>query len=79
MPTVVRTLKEVLERGGEVDEARLERTTDADIARMIAEDPDTAPAADDFAGWRRVHNPPPPDVRAIRTRLGLSQAGRCSG
>ena len=74
MPTVVRTLKEVLERGGGVDEARLERTTDADIDRMIAEDPDTAPAADDLAGWRRVYNPPPPDVRAIRTRLGLSQA-----
>ena len=74
MPTVVRTLKQVLEHGGEVDEARLERTTDADIDRMIAEDPDTAPAADDLAGWRRVYNPPPPDVRAIRVRLGLSQA-----
>ncbi len=74
MPTVVRTLKDILERGGEVDEARLERTTDADIDRMIAEDPDTAPAAEDLTGWRRVRNPPLPDVRAIRARLGLSQA-----
>ena len=74
MPTVVRTLKEVLERGGEVDGERLARTTDKDIDRMIAEDPDFAPVAEDLAGWRRVHNPPLPDVRAIRERLGLSQA-----
>ena len=25
-------------------------------------------------GWRRVYNPPRPDVKAIRKRLGLSQA-----
>jgi putative transcriptional regulator len=72
--TVVRSLKEALERGGRVDPTRLRQITDHDIDRMIADDPDTAPVADDLPAWRRVYHPPPADVKVIRRRLGLSQA-----
>ena len=59
---------------GRVDMARLRATTDEEIDRQIAEDPDLAPIVEDMSGWRRVYNPPLPDVRAIRERLGLSQS-----
>jgi hypothetical protein len=42
MPTVARSRKHH-ERTGRVDWARVDATTDKDIARQIAEDPDTAP------------------------------------
>ena len=74
MTTVVRTLKEALERGGTIDKSRLRQMTDDDIDRMIAEDPDTAPVAGDLPAWRRVYHPPLADVKVIRKRLGLSQA-----
>lgn len=59
---------------GKVDRERLRRTTDAEIARQIAADPDTAPDMAEANDWRLVANPPVPDVKAIRKRLGLSQA-----
>jgi putative transcriptional regulator len=59
---------------GRVDRERVRATTDADIARDIAADPDLAPEGDDSSRWERRHEPPLPDVRALRLRLGLSQA-----
>ena len=74
MSTVVRSAKEISKRKGRVNRDRLRRTTDAEIADQIATDPDTAPDMAGARGWRRVANPPVPDVKAIRRRLGLSQA-----
>ena len=59
---------------GKVDWERLNNTTDEDIARQIAEDPDTAPLIHDLTGWQVHRNPPVPDVRRIREQLGLSQS-----
>ncbi|MHB8530455.1 MAG: helix-turn-helix domain-containing protein [Caulobacteraceae bacterium] len=59
-----------------IDWAALERTTDAQIAEQIADDPETAPifTPDELARARRVGAPPATgDVKAIRRRLGLSQ------
>lgn len=55
------------------DRARMAATTDEDIARQIAEDPDTAPdmagvPPADFTVRRRF-----PEVRALRKRLALTQ------
>lgn len=58
---------------GRVDWDRLLATTDEEIDRQIAEDPDLAPVITDMSGWRKVYNPPLPDVRAVRERLGLTQ------
>lgn len=58
---------------GRVDSERLRATTDEDIDRQIAADPDTAPRIDDLSGWKVVRNPPVPDVRQIREKMGLSQ------
>lgn len=55
------------------DLAKLDATTDADIARQIAEDPDTAPDLSDVdpSGFTVRH--PFPDVRSLRQRLGMTQ------
>ena|SRR5438045_4305466 len=60
---------------GKIDWARIDATTDADIARQISEDPDTAPifSAKQIAAARRVRAADVEDVKALRTRLGLSQ------
>lgn len=53
-------------------------TTDAEIDAQIAADPDTSPAWTDadFANAKWVLPwPRPEDIRALRKRLGLSQAG----
>ncbi len=57
-----------------MDLRRVRATTDKDIARWIAEDPDTAPELPPEAKPHVVYTPPLPDVRQIRTRLGLTQA-----
>jgi putative transcriptional regulator len=59
---------------GRIDRARLRATTDEEIARQIAADPDLAPDMGDVTEWKLVYNPPLPNVRAIRERLGLSQS-----
>jgi putative transcriptional regulator len=71
MTIVVKSAAEIGK--GRVDLERLRRTTDEEIAQQIAEDADTAPDMSGRGGWRRVYNPPLPDVKAIRKRLGLSQ------
>ena len=74
MPIVRRSAKETRKRGGRVDWERVRKTTDREIAAQIAADPDTAPDMADLRGMRRVYNPRVPNVKAIRHKLGLSQA-----
>ena len=59
-----------------VDWHRVDATGDEDIARQAAEDQDTAPvftAAEILVAGRRITPDEVEDVRALRTRLGLSQ------
>ncbi len=82
MPIVRRSAKEIRKRGGgRVDWKRVRATTDREIAAQIASDPDTAPDMSRVKDMRRVYNPPLPDVKAIRAKLGLSQPAfaRCFG
>jgi putative transcriptional regulator len=75
MSIVKRSASEIRKRGGgRVDWKRVRSTTDREIAAQIASDPDTAPDMSRLKGLRRVYNPPIPDVKAIRNRLGLSQS-----
>jgi putative transcriptional regulator len=75
MPIVRRSAKEIRRRGGgHVDWKRVRATTDREIAAQIASDPDTAPDMGGVKDMRRVYNPPLPDVKAIRAKLGLSQS-----
>lgn len=60
-----------------VDWSRVDATTDEEIARQAAEDEDTAPvftAEEILAAGHRVAPEEIEDVRALRTRFGLSQA-----
>jgi putative transcriptional regulator len=64
---------EDIETAQPADPVRMAATTDDDIARQIADDPDTAPDMSDappgdFTVRRRF-----PEVRALRRRLGLTQ------
>ncbi len=74
MPIVRRTAKEIRKSGGRVNWERVRHTTEEEIAAQIAADPNTAPEVGDLREFRRVYNPPVPDVKAIRRKLGLSQA-----
>jgi putative transcriptional regulator len=59
-----------------IDWRRVDATTDADIARQVAVDADTAPlfTPDEIlAAGRRIVPDDVEDVRALRTQLGLSQ------
>jgi putative transcriptional regulator len=70
--TVKRSIHEIdLTR---VDWAKADQTTDDEIAAQIASDPDSAPdMAGQHARARIVRPPAQVDVKAIRTRLGLTQ------
>ena len=75
MPIVRRTRADL--DLSKVDWHRLAATTDREIAKQIAADPDTAPifSARELNRAKRVVPPPAAeDVRAIRRRLGLTQA-----
>jgi len=74
MPTVRRSVKEIRKHAGRVDWERVRRITDREIAAHIATDPDTAPDMAKARDLRPVYNPPVPNVKAIRHKLGLSQA-----
>ncbi|MGE0715417.1 MAG: helix-turn-helix domain-containing protein [Alphaproteobacteria bacterium] len=52
-----------------LDESKFDATTDEDIARQIADDPDLAPELS--ARSDRL----PPDPRTLRERVGMSQEG----
>lgn len=74
MAIVSRTRRQIAESGGgHVDWEKVRNTTDEDIRRQIAEDPDLAPEITDFSDFRKVYNPPIPDLKAIRRKLRLSQ------
>jgi len=49
-------------------------TTDKDIAKWIADDPDTAPELTPEAKPHVLYNPALPNVRRLRERLGMTQA-----
>ncbi len=74
MPTIKRSQAEIRKTGGRVDLKQVRATTDKDIARWIAEDPDTAPDLPSKVRPRVVFTPPLPDVRRIREQLSLTQA-----
>jgi putative transcriptional regulator len=74
MPIVRRSANEILKRGGRVEWERVRKTTDREIAAQIAGDQDTAPDMTEAAEIRRIYNPPMPDLKAIRRKLGVSQA-----
>ena len=63
MPIVMRTRKQLDQM--KIDWRRIDRTSDAEIRRQIAADPDTAPETTDFSGFRRVR--PPARVAGLYT------------
>ena len=73
MPTTRRSNTEIRKARGRIDTKRVRAANDKDIARWIAEDPETAPELPRGAKSRLVHNPPLPDVKSIRKKLGLTQ------
>ena len=73
MPIVRRSASQIDK--GRVNRERLRATTEREIARQIASDPDIQEmTAADLRRARQVYNPPVPDVKAVRHKLGLSQA-----
>jgi putative transcriptional regulator len=75
MPIVRRTRADL--DLSKIDWHRVAATTDREIAKQIAADPDTAPifSARELNRAKRIVPPPTAeDVRAIRRRLGLTQA-----
>ena len=60
------TLERAIAAGGCFDRAKFESFTDADIERMIDEDPDLAPRTETL--------PPYLQAREVREKLGLTQA-----
>jgi putative transcriptional regulator len=74
MPIIKRSVKEIRKSGGRVRWDKVRATTDEEITVQIASDPDTAPEVGDVTKFRRVYNPPIPNIKAIRQKLGLSQA-----
>jgi putative transcriptional regulator len=73
MPIVKRSVRQIGK--GRVNWERLRATTDREIARQIVSDPDVPEMnAADLRRARRIYNPPVPNVKAIRHKLGLSQA-----
>jgi putative transcriptional regulator len=74
MSIVKRSAQEIRTRRGRVDLKRVKATTDEAIEAQIANDPETAPDQSSKTDFRRVYNPPVPDVKAIRGSLGLSQS-----
>ena len=63
---VRKTLEQAKAEGGRFDRAKFESFTDADIERMIDEDPDLAPRTETL--------PPYLQAREVREKLGLTQA-----
>jgi|SRR5579863_877246 len=63
--TVRKTLKQAVAEGGYFDKEKFDSFTDADIERMIDEDPDLAPRTETLLPYF--------DARHVRKKLGLSQ------
>ncbi len=62
---VRKTLKQAVTEGGRFDKEKFDSFTDADIERMIDEDPDLAPRTETLI--------PILKAREVREKLGLSQ------
>jgi len=62
---VRKTLKQAIAEGGYIDREKFDRFTDADIERMIDEDPDLAPRTETLMPYF--------ESRGVRLKLGLSQ------
>jgi len=73
MPIVRRSHAEISKPGGRADLKRIRAATDKNIAKWIAEDPDTAPGLHAKVKPQAIFTPPIPDVRRLRERLGLTQ------
>ena len=79
MPTAIDSRSELARNEldlAKVDWHRVDATSDEDIARQAHQDSGTAPvfiAAEMLAAGRRIPADEIEDVRALRTRLGLSQ------
>jgi putative transcriptional regulator len=73
MSIVRKSLREVMRTKPKVDWARVNATTEAEIARQAKEDGNPIWTARDFKRARLVMPPSAVDVRAIRRRLQLSQ------
>jgi putative transcriptional regulator len=73
---MVRKSQADVRKAARVDRKKVRRTSERDIARQIAEDPDTAPDLSRLpsSAFRRVVPAGKMDVRAIRLRTGLSQS-----
>src|SRR5579863_19690 len=63
--TVRKTLKQAVAEGGYFDKEKFDSFTDADIERMIDEDPDLAPRTETLVPYLQA--------RDIRKKLALSQ------
>ena len=74
MSIVRRSAKAIHNSGGRSQWQKIQNTTDEDIAGQITSEPETAPEIRSSSALRRVYNPPVPDIKAIRQKLGLSQA-----
>jgi putative transcriptional regulator len=73
MPIVRRSASRIGK--GRVNRERLRASSEREIARQIASDQDVPEMTTaDLRRARRMYNPPVPDVKAIRHKLGLSQA-----
>lgn len=66
-----KTLAEIAASRPQADLARIDATTEEEIAHYEKEDGAVAPF--DWKGAKAVHRPPLPDVRAIRQQLGLTR------
>jgi len=74
MSITARSVQEIRARKGRVDLERVRATTEREIEAQIAADPDTAEDQSSKTDFRRVDNPPIPDVKEIRGKLSLSQS-----
>ena len=61
-----KTLEQAIAEGGYIDRAKFESFTDADIERMIDEDPELAPRTETLPPYLEAHE--------VREKLGLTQA-----
>jgi hypothetical protein len=75
VPTIARSRKRH-ERTGRVDWAKVDATTEADIARQIAEDPNTAPELTEEALDRAVIVSPDGTRTPYRERVPRSRSSR---
>jgi putative transcriptional regulator len=73
MPVVRMSAADAKAAAREIDAAKLDSTTDEEIARQITEDPDVAPDLSEMTASRDFVVLCPLDVAAIRAKTGLSR------